>query len=121
VAVLDHEEHDRLGHGVGDGPMCVCMYVYLCIYIYNLAILTAVWQCLTMKSMTALGTALETERTTVAWYEARSERIRVASSLFTCPKKQSLSTDARANNALHKYLGYPIKEPTRQSACEARP
>jgi len=38
------------------------MYVHIHIYIVglNVAILTAVWQCLTMKSMTALGTALET-------------------------------------------------------------
>ena len=68
MAVLDHEEHDRLGHGVGDGPIYVCMYICICMYVHihiyivglNVAILTAVWQCLTMKSMTALGTALET-------------------------------------------------------------
>ena len=41
--------------------------------------------------------------------------------LCTGAKKQSPNTGARANNTLHKYLGYPIREPAKQSACEARP
>ena len=40
-------------------------------------------------------------------------------------KKHKLShntgTGARANNIPHQKLGYPIGEPARQSACEARP
>jgi len=32
-----------------------------------------------------------------------------------------LNIGARANNTLHKYLGYPIGEPAKQSVCEARP
>jgi len=38
-------------------------------------------------------------------------------------EKHSPNTDtgARANTTLHKLLGYPIGEPARQSACEARP
>jgi len=36
-------------------------------------------------------------------------------------KKQSPKTGARAKHTLGKSLGYPIREPARQSACEARP
>ena len=35
-------------------------------------------------------------------------------------KKQRPNTGARANNTRHKYLGYPIWEPAKQSACEVR-
>ena len=41
--------------------------------------------------------------------------------VFTETKKHSPNTGARANNTLHKQLGYPVGEPARQSACEARP
>ena len=41
--------------------------------------------------------------------------------IFIETKKQSPNTGARANNTLHKLQGYPIGEPARQSACEARP
>jgi len=43
------------------------------------------------------------------------------SCLITEARKQSPNTGARANNILHKELGYSIGEPARQSACEARP
>jgi len=36
-------------------------------------------------------------------------------------KKQSPNTSARANDTLHKQLGYPVGEPAKQSACEVRP
>ena len=39
---------------------------------------------------------------------------------FTETKKQRPNTGARANNTLHKSLGYPIGEPAGQSACQAR-
>jgi len=40
---------------------------------------------------------------------------------ITETEKHSPNTGARANNTLHTELDYPIKEPARQSACEARP
>ena len=38
---------------------------------------------------------------------------------FTETKKQSPNTGARANNTLHKELGYPIGEPAKQSVRSA--
>jgi len=39
----------------------------------------------------------------------------------THTQKLSPNTGVRANNTLHKVLGYPVGEPARQSACKARP
>jgi len=50
----------------------------------------------------------------------RIDSIRIRSPIIET-QTQRPNAGARANDTLHKTLSYPIGEPARQSACDARP
>jgi len=78
-----------------------------------------------VRNARGLRTRDITEISSFVATDARQKRKRAHSRvrirLSSHSQKQSPDTGARVNNTLHKELGYPIREPARQSACEARP
>ena len=106
--------------------MCVYTYIYVYIYIHN-----------TGKSVpiTRARAPLRRSRSRLAPWLRRPRRGSDCASRETpCPpvkrsighthtetKKQSPNTEARANNTLHKELGYPIGEPAKHTDREQHP